>query len=94
MNHRSCRIGDAEVNPRSGHSAGLIQSRGEKDLHAKGNLVDHEYEITRDCDTIANVSKRWFRVRDTCGVEIAEGEDEALVLAITICIDAMSDPRD
>jgi uncharacterized protein YxjI len=64
------------------------------DLHAKGNLVDHEYEITRDGDTIANVSKRWFRIRDTYGVEIAEGEDEALVLAITVCIDAMSYPRD
>jgi uncharacterized protein YxjI len=64
------------------------------DLHAKGNLVDHEYEITRDGDTIANVSKRWFRIRDTYGVEIAEGEDEPLVLAITVCIDAMSNPRD
>src|SRR3954466_10887121 len=62
-------------------------------LDAKGNLVDHEYEITRDGDTIANVSKRWFRVRDTYGVEIAEGEDAALLLAITVCIDAMSHPR-
>jgi uncharacterized protein YxjI len=64
------------------------------DLHAKGNLVDHEYEITRDDSTVANVSKRWFRIRDTYGVEVAEGEDEALVLAITVCIDAMSHPRD
>jgi len=64
------------------------------DLDAKGNLVDHEYEITRDGDTIAHVSKSWFRVRDTYGVEIVEGEDEALVLAITVCIDAMSHPRD
>jgi uncharacterized protein YxjI len=64
------------------------------DLDAKGNLVDHEYEIKRDGDTIATVSKRWFRVRDTYGVEIAEGEDEPLVLAITVCIDAMSHPRE
>ncbi len=64
------------------------------DLDAKGNLVDHEYEITRHGDTVASVSKRWFRVRDTYGVEIAEGVDVALVLAITVCIDAMSHPRD
>jgi uncharacterized protein YxjI len=64
------------------------------DLDAKGNLVDHEYEITRDGDTVATVSKRWFRVRDTYGVEVTEGEDDALVLAITVCIDAMSHPRD
>jgi len=36
------------------------------------------------------VSKRWFRVRDTYGVEIAPGEDEALVLAIAVCVDALS----
>jgi uncharacterized protein YxjI len=63
-------------------------------LHAKGNFVDHEYEITRDGDTVATISKRWFRVRDTYGVEIAPGEDDALVLAITVCVDAMAHPRD
>ena len=44
------------------------------DLLAKGNIVDHEYEIERDGDTVATVSKRWFAVRDTYGVEIAPGE--------------------
>ena len=72
----------------------LIDVEGGGDLEAKGNLVDHEYEITRDGDTVASVSKRWFRVRDTYGVEIAPGEDDALVLAVTVCIDAMSHPRD
>jgi uncharacterized protein YxjI len=61
---------------------------------ARGNLVDHEYEIERDGDTVAEVSKKWFRIRDTYGVEIAPDEDEALVLAITVCIDEMSHPRD
>ena len=65
-----------------------------RDCDAKGNIVDHEYEIERDGDTVATVSKRWFRVRDTYGVEIAPGEDDALVLAITVCIDAMAHPRD
>jgi uncharacterized protein YxjI len=71
-----------------------IEVEGGPDLNAKGNLVDHEYEITRDGDTVATVSKRWFRVRDTYGVEIAPGEDAPLVLAITVCIDAMSHPRE
>jgi len=59
------------------------------DLHAKGNVVDHEFKIERGGDEIAEVSKRWFRVRDTYGIEIAPGEDEALILAITVCIDQM-----
>jgi uncharacterized protein YxjI len=69
-----------------------IEVDGGPELHVHGNIVDHEYEIRRDKDTVATVSKRWFRVRDTYGVEVAPGEDDALVLAITVCIDAMTDP--
>lgn len=60
------------------------------DLKAKGNFVDHEYEIEREGKVIGRVSKEWFRVRETYGVETAEGEDDALLLAITVCIDALS----
>ena len=64
----------------------------EKDgeLTAKGNVVDHEFEIERDGDKVAEVSKRWFRVRDTYGIEIAPGENDALILAVTVCIDEMA----
>ena len=67
-----------------------IDVDGGPDLSAHGNLVDHEYEIERDGDTVATVSKKWFRVRDTYGVEIQPDQDDALVLAITVCIDAMT----
>ena len=60
------------------------------DLHAHGNIVDHEYTIERDGEKVAEVSKRWFRVRDTYGIEIAPDEDNALILAIVVCIDQMS----
>jgi uncharacterized protein YxjI len=60
------------------------------ELSAKGNIVDHEYEIERDGDTIAEISKRWFRIRDTYGIEIASGENDALILAATVCIDELS----
>jgi uncharacterized protein YxjI len=60
------------------------------DLEAKGNIVDHEYKIERDGDHVAEVSKRWFRIRDTYGIEIAPGQEDALILAVTVCIDEMS----
>ena len=44
-----------------------------EDMEAKGNIVDHEYKIERGGDKAAEVSKRWFRVRDTYGIEIAPG---------------------
>ena len=45
------------------------------DLKAHGNIVDHEYEIERDGDKIAEISKKWFRVRDTYGVEVFDDAD-------------------
>jgi uncharacterized protein YxjI len=71
-----------------------IELEGGDELSAKGNIVDHEYEIERDGDKIAQISKRWFRVRDTYGIEIAPGEDDALILATTVCIDEMASRRD
>ena len=60
------------------------------ELKAKGNIVDHEYEIERDGDKVAEISKKWFRVRDTYGVEIEDGVDPVLILAVTVAVDAMS----
>jgi len=61
-----------------------------EDMEAKGNIVDHEYKIERGGDKAAEVSKRWFRMRDTYGIEIAPDQDDALILAITVCIDQMT----
>ena len=61
-----------------------------ENLHAHGNFVDHEYEIERDGETIATISKKWFRVRDTYGVEIGVSENQAFILAVTVCVDEMA----
>lgn len=62
------------------------------ELTAQGNILNHEYEISRGNDKIAEVSRKWFRIRDTYGVEIDEGEDHALILAITVVIDQLEEP--
>jgi uncharacterized protein YxjI len=67
-----------------------IELKDGGELSAKGNIVDHEFKIERDGDTVAEISKRWFRIRDTYGIEIAPGEDDALILAATVCIDEMA----
>jgi uncharacterized protein YxjI len=67
-----------------------IDVEGGADMTAHGNLLDHEYEIEADGDTVASVSKKWFRVRESYGVEIEPGQDDALILAITVCIDALT----
>jgi uncharacterized protein YxjI len=56
----------------------------------QGNIVDHAYEIEGPAGKIAEVGKKWFRVRDTYGVQVSPGQDDALVLAVTIVVDSMS----
>jgi uncharacterized protein YxjI len=66
-----------------------IEVEAGEDMEAKGNIVDHEFEIKKGGDKVAEISKRWFRLRDTYGVEVAPGQDDALILACTVCIDQM-----
>jgi uncharacterized protein YxjI len=66
-----------------------IEVEGGDDMEVKGNVLDHEFEFERGGHKVAEVSKRWFRVRDTYGVEVAPGENDALILACTVCIDQM-----
>ena len=62
------------------------------DLEVQGNILDHEYSIGEGRDKVAEVSKKWFRVADTYGVQIEQGQNEALILAVAVCIDEMSHP--
>jgi uncharacterized protein YxjI len=59
-------------------------------MKAHGNVVDHEYEIERDGTTVATISKKWFGVRESYGVDIASDEDVPLILAITVAIDSLT----
>ena len=68
----------------------VIEADDIGEIRAQGNLVDHEYTFERDGAKIAEVSKRWVRVRDTFGIEIEPGVDVALILAATAAIDSMS----
>jgi len=60
------------------------------DLDIKGNILDHDYKIEAGRDKVAEVSKKWFRVRGTYGVEVAPGQNEALILTITAALDIMT----
>jgi uncharacterized protein YxjI len=70
-----------------------IEVEGGEDIDVQGNIVDHEYEFESGGDKVAQVSKRWFRVRDTYGIQIASGQDDALILAATVCVEQMADER-
>ena len=66
-----------------------IEVEGGEDMEVKGNILDHEFEFERGGHKVAEASKRWLRVRDTYGIEIQPGQEDALILACTVCIDQM-----
>ena len=68
-----------------------VEVESGEDLEVQGNIVDHEYEIERDGHKVAEVSKKWFRVRESYGVEVADPADVVLVLAVTVALESMTD---
>ena len=68
----------------------VVKIKGGPDLEVKGYILDHEYTIGEGRDKVAEVSKKWFRLRDTYGVEIAPGQEDVLILAVAVCIDEMA----
>src|SRR5829696_9086898 len=91
MRQELLSIGDDYwIENESGEKAFKVDVDGGAEMTAHGNLVDHEYEIERSGDTVATVSKKWFRVRERYCGEIEPGEDDVLILAITVCIDALT----
>ena len=66
-----------------------VKVSGGPDLEVQGNMVDHEYTIEAAGHKVAEVSKRWFRMRDTYGVEVAPGQNDVVILAVTVGIDMM-----
>lgn len=89
---------------RDGHLAAVVKKKlftlfrarftvdvpGPDDLEAAGDFLDHEYTFTREGREVASVSKRWFSWSDTYGIDVADGEDDALILAATVVIDLVS----
>ena len=72
--------------------ANILPINGPQVINAvvvQGNPLDPEYSIGEGRDKIAEVSKKWFRLRDTYGVEIEPGADDVLILAATVAVDQL-----
>jgi uncharacterized protein YxjI len=64
-------------------------------LEATGNFVDKDWQIvTGDGVVVGQVSRQWFRIRDTYGVDVAPGADDALIIAVAVCIDRLHEDQE
>jgi uncharacterized protein YxjI len=67
-----------------------VNVKGGDDLVVQGNILDLEYDIKQGRKKVAEVSKKWFTITDTYGVEIEDGQNDILILAVAIAIDMMA----
>lgn len=52
-----------------------------------GNFTGHEFTIRNGNTVVAMISKKFFSMSDTYGVEIDDGQDQVVGLALAIVID-------
>ena len=69
-----------------------LNIQGGPDIEIQGNILDHEYTFEQGGRKVAETSKKWFRLRDSYGVEIEPGQNDILILAATVAIDMMENP--
>lgn len=55
-----------------------------------GDFLDKEYDVEADGGRVARISRKWFRIRDTYAVDVAEGGDVPLLLSVAVCVDRLS----
>ena len=104
VQERKLHLRDTMVIERQGEEVATVQKRlltplrdkfaielaNGGELEAKGDLLDHEFTIEwANGVRLAEVSKKWFTVRDTYGVSVPADQDAVLAVALALCIDAM-----
>lgn len=60
-----------------------------KQIVATGNFLSHEYEFNEQHTLIAKVSKQWFALSDTYGLDVLDSELTELIISALIVIDAV-----
>ncbi|MFJ8005743.1 LURP-one-related/scramblase family protein [Streptomyces fagopyri] len=57
------------------------------ELDVSGKILDREFGVDYDGELLAQISRRWLRVRETYGVDVVRDDaDTALLIAVAVCV--------
>jgi len=76
------------------HHRSTVDLADGSQLEAVGSILDKEFEITAGGQLLARISRAWFRIRDTYGVDVAPGQDDVLFLAIAVALDRIHEDEE
>ncbi|MBR8740397.1 LURP-one-related/scramblase family protein [Nocardiopsis sp. MG754419] len=76
-----------------------VDIQGAPDWEVVGSFLDKEYSISDKEGTVAVVSRKWFRMRDTYAVDVNTHRkdlagDPALVISVAVAVDALTSDND
>jgi uncharacterized protein YxjI len=67
-----------------------IEIPGGENMETRGKVIWAQYDVLRGGQQVAKISKQFSWIgRDQYAVDIVQGEDDCLILAITVVIDMM-----
>ncbi|HUZ69699.1 MAG TPA: LURP-one-related family protein [Candidatus Saccharimonadales bacterium] len=73
------------------HPKWNVSVSGGQEMEMSGNFFGHDFTLTANGQTIATVSKAWISLADSYGVDIAEGQNDLLVLCSVLALEAEQD---
>ncbi len=71
----------------------VIKVHGGHPITVTGRLLEHDYRFMRQGLEIGLVSKKWFRGRDTYGIEVHDPSESYIILSAAVVIDLICHPK-
>lgn len=68
----------------------VIELADGREWTASGDIIEKNYEIEGDEGVVAETSRKWFRIRDTYGIEVAH-PDVPLVISVAVAVDELAE---
>lgn len=68
----------------------VIELGDGREWTASGDIIEKNYRIESDEGVVAETSRKWFRIRDTYGIEV-EHPDVPLVLSVAVAVEELAE---
>jgi uncharacterized protein YxjI len=75
------------------HPKWTISQPGQADLTMTGNFFGHNFTIGNG-QTVATISKQWISLTDSYGVDVADGQNDLLILCSVLALEAEQDRQE
>ncbi|HZT97360.1 MAG TPA: LURP-one-related family protein [Chloroflexota bacterium] len=74
------------------HQHFTIHVQGQPDIEMRGKLLQHDFTMEQNGQTVATVSKAWVTLTDTYGLETSgDGSNDLLLISVVLALEIAQD---